>query len=83
MRLIADIGDETPYCRAMIFGSEAEAYLFLFKSVSDGPSDADLSFGSVSEAKEAAARNFGILDSDWSEIADPLPGQQHDVIGSK
>ena len=80
MRKIAEIRENAPYRRVMIYDSPEGAYLFLFKTVEDGPCAHDELYKTLPNAEAACEARFGILSTDWRLIEDPRPGCQHDWI---
>jgi hypothetical protein len=67
--------------RVMVYDAgDAGVYLFLYRTVEDGPSHADCWFETPAAAVECAESDYGIGPADWQSVPDPLPGCQHDWI---
>jgi hypothetical protein len=81
MRKITTLSESIDgFRRLMIFSCDGGAYLFFFKSLTDGPCDRDDWYESVEEAESSSERLFAVNPDDWISIADPIPGAQHDWI---
>ena len=81
MRKIASIKqpkDDTK--RVMLFDSGEGVYLFLYTGEQDGPSTGDYWFETIEQAEQSCAEEYGLTQSDWQTIPDPLPGCLHDWI---
>ena len=62
----------------MIYDSgDQGVYLFFYRSLDEGPSDADYWYEQIDEAERHAAE-FGITPADWQKLPDPPPGCQDD-----
>lgn len=57
-------------------------YLFLYRTVEDGPCHADYWFETPAAAVECAEAEFGIGPADWQSVPDPSPGCQDDWIAA-
>lgn len=66
--------------RVMIYEVDGGAYLFLYRTLDDGPCDADEWYGTTPEAEEACGNRYGISSVAWQFIAEPLEGCQDDWI---
>ena len=67
--------------RVMVYNAGNDGvYLFLYRSLDDGPGFADYWFESPADAVECAEREYGIRPGDWHSVPDPRPGCQHDWI---
>jgi biofilm protein TabA len=59
---------------------DSGVYLFLYRSVDDGPGFADYWFESIADAVRSAEQEFGVQPDEWIQVPDPQPGCQHDWI---
>jgi hypothetical protein len=67
---------DAAFRRAMIYDSEngEGVMLFLFRSLDDGPCDADYWHPDLALAENHAAIDLAVGLADWQPIADPQPG---------
>jgi biofilm protein TabA len=82
MRQVAVVPDPTGEVRRlMVYDAGNDGvYLFLFRSLDDGPGFADYWFESVADAVGCASLEYGVDASDWQPVPDPEPGCQHDWV---
>ena len=65
--------------RVMVYDAvDAGVYLFMYRSLDDGPGFADYWFESVNDAVECTRSEYGVGPGDWLPVPDPQPGCQHD-----
>jgi hypothetical protein len=79
MRKIATVQNaDAEFRRLMIYDAGASGvFLFLFRSLADGPCDADYWYEDV-ESAELHAAEYGVERSDWQEVSGPAPGSMDD-----
>ena len=81
MRQVAGVASgHEPIRRLMIYEDEHGCYLFGYDTPDDGPGLWDCWFVDAEEAKRACQEEYGVVDAEWSDITDPQPGCQHDII---
>lgn len=68
--------------RVMLFEGEGGTYLFLYTSLEDSHCDADEWYESTLEAEAVSKKRYGISETAWQIINDPLDGCQHDWIAA-
>ncbi len=67
--------------RVMVYSPGAGGcYLFLFRTLEDGPAFADIWFQDLPQARACAQEEFGAIPSTWREVPDPAPGFRHDIV---
>ena len=78
MRYLAKtVTDSEIIKQILLYDNGEEVYMFPFTSLDDGTAEGDFWF---EEAFESCKDDYGIEESDWSEIPDPLEYCQHDWI---
>ncbi len=81
MRWIANIPNpQNDLKRLMLYDSPEGIYLFGYNSTEDCSAAWDEWYEDSTQAKATAAEEYGVVDSAWKQIADPLPGCQQDFI---
>jgi hypothetical protein len=75
---------DAEFRRAMIYdpADGGGVFVFLFRSLSDGPCDADYWCEDAAAAERYATEALGVNTADWQPIADPRPGCQDDRIAA-
>jgi hypothetical protein len=75
---------DAEFCRAMIYdpADGGGVFVFLFRSPSDGQSEADYWYEDVAGAERHAAGGLGVEAADWQPFPDPRPGCRHDRLSS-
>lgn len=74
---------DAAFRRAMVYDPADGAggvFVFLFKSLEDGPCDADFMYEDVASAERHAAEALGGGAIVWQQVPDPLPGCQDDWL---
>lgn len=67
--------------RVMVYSpGTGGCYLFLYRTVQDGPAFADIWFEDTSKAVACAEDEFGAIPAAWQEVPDPEPGYRHDIL---
>ncbi len=81
-KVVVTNNPKAPYRRAMIFAPDdgGWVYLFLFRSLEDGPCEADWLYEDVAGAEHHAAQDLCCEMLNWQPIPDPLPECQDDWI---
>ena len=67
----------------MIYDDGHGCYVFHFDSMLDVPCIADSWYSTMDEARAVCSIDYDISASDWSQIPDPEPGYQDDIIGAE
>lgn len=81
MRLVASVKENSKVKRVMLFERDQQGcYLFLYNTLQDSPCFADYWYENVAQAKEDCKVDYGVVDTDWLPIPDPLPDCQDDWI---
>jgi biofilm protein TabA len=81
MRKIATVKNNHPTIKqVMIYESADGIYVFPFVSLEDGSAIGDEWYHSLNEANAICENEYGINATDWTYIADPIEGCQHDWI---
>jgi hypothetical protein len=81
-KVAATTAPNVEFRRAMIYdpADGGGVYLFLFRSLADGPCDADYWYEDVAGADRHAAQALGAATLDWQPIPDPRAGCQDDRV---
>jgi biofilm protein TabA len=81
MRLIATVNTITSHVkRVMIYADNNGVSLFGYKSTEDSGADWDQWYSTIADAKAVCAEEYRVTESEWTQIAEPLPDCQHDWI---
>lgn len=81
MRWIANINEpDSDLKRLMIYEYDGGAYLFGYDFAEDCDADWDEWYPDTKEARLVCSHEHGVPETEWTEIADPLPHCQHDWI---
>ena len=78
--MIATVNGHQRVKRLMICEADGGAYLFVYEQEEDGACAEDQWFDNVADAQDCAAEDFGVRQSDWSQIDGPMPHCQDDWI---
>jgi hypothetical protein len=73
---------DAEFRRAMIYDPEdgSGVFVFLFRSLDDGPCQADDWYEDVAGAERHAADELGVKAADRQPVPDPQPGCRHDWL---
>jgi hypothetical protein len=74
------LGEKMKDGPALLISAVNGVFVFLFRSLDDGPCHADEWYEDVAGAERHVAEKLGVEDADWQLLPDPLPGRQHDRI---
>lgn len=81
MRKISSLKTPISGCvRCIMYSSTDGVYVFPCATEEDGSATGDYWFNSIEEAEEFCKDEYGICNTDWTEVPDPLPGCQHDWL---
>ena len=76
---------DAAFRRAMIYDPAdgwVGVYVFLYRSLEDGPCDCDFVYDDIAGAERHAAAALGVGSADWQPVTDPQPGCQDDWLAS-
>lgn len=81
MRKISSLKNPILGCvRCILYSGTDGVYVFPCATDEDGSATGDYWFESIEDAEEFCKDEYGISGADWKDVADPLPGCQHDWL---